>query len=108
MLKIKIMKNIHRRHISVEREVTIWREKQICFDLFQNLWDGMFKPEVIKERMPGLWKNYMRVNISGKNKLIAKLPVEKEMKLVFGMLGGDTFQVFKRKPANSLKIVFNQ
>lgn len=68
----------------------------------------MLKPEVVKERMPGLGKNNMRVNIFGKNKLIAELPVEQEMKLMFGMLGGDTFEVFKRKPANSLELVFNQ
>ena len=68
----------------------------------------MLKPEVIKERMPGLGENNMRVNIFGKNKLIAELPVEKEMKLVFGMLGGDSFEVFKGKPANSLKLVFYQ
>jgi len=68
----------------------------------------MLKPEVIKKRVPGLRKNNMWMYIFGENKLIAKLPVEQEVKLVFGMLGGDTFQVFKRKPANSLKPVFNQ
>jgi len=42
----------------------------------------MLKPEVIKKRVPGLRKNNMWMYIFGENKLITKLSVENEMKLM--------------------------
>lgn len=58
--------------------------------------------------MPGLRKSYDRFDVIGKNKLFVKLTIEDKIKLMFGMLSGDPFQAFVRKPTNPFKPPFNK
>lgn len=56
--------------------------------------------------MPGLRCNYNRSHIIGKNKFIIVLPVEDEIKLVFGMCLCDPFHGFVDEPADPFQPVF--
>ncbi len=66
----------------------------------------MLKPNVIKCRMPRLWRNNHRTYVVGKDKLFIKFPVKEKIKIVFGMASCNSFQAFKGKPPNPFEFAF--
>jgi len=108
MLKVQIVDDLHRLSFVSEREITVGREEQVGLQLVQKGREGLLKPCIKEKRVPGRGELDQRGDVVGKDELVREIPVEKEEKMVLGVLGGDPLQRFKCEPPDAFKLVFEE
>jgi hypothetical protein len=105
MLKVKVMKNRDGFNIRSQRQICIRREKEVGPELFQNMRDAVFKPQVIKKRMARLGFGHDWGDVIREDKTFIPFPVEDKIKLMFGMGHGNPLQGFISHPSDAFQFI---
>jgi len=92
VFEIEVVDHIHRFALVPQREKTVGGEEEVGLEPVEEGGKAVLKPGIIEKGVAGRreldqWRDVIR-----EKKLLRKVPVKDEVKMVFRVLGGDPFQ----------------